>query len=225
MSVIALDLDRPTADFTDRPAMTAAECLDALNRGAEAADNAIERGADILILGEMGIGNSTVAAALAASLFGGSATDWVGPGTGADSAGIQRKISAIDRGLERHRGLSPQATLAALGGREQAAICGAVLAARVQRIPVLLDGFICTAAAALLHTIGPRMLEHCLVGHCSAEPGHRRLLHAIGKRPLLDLDMRLGEGTGAALALALVRAALACHNGMATFAEAGIASE
>ena len=224
LSIVALDLDRPTRDFTEVPAMMEAECLGALNRGAQAALTAVEMGADILILGEMGIGNSTVAAALTAALFGGAAADWVGPGTGSDAAGMQRKISVIDRGLARHRGLGPEATLAALGGREQAAICGAVLAARVHRIPVLLDGFICTASAAVLHAIDPQLLDHCLVGHCSAEPGHVRLLKIIGKRPLLDLDMRLGEGTGAALALGLVRAALACHNGMATFAEAKIES-
>lgn len=220
LDVIALDLDRPTADFTQGPAMTEAETLEALNRGAAAVDD----GADVLILGEMGIGNSTVAAALAAAAFGGSVAEWVGPGTGSDKAGIERKISAIERGLVRHAGVTGQAgaILAALGGREQAAICGAVLAARAARIPVILDGFICTAAAAVLYRADPRLLDHCLVGHASAEPGHRKLLAAIGKRPVLEFDMRLGEGSGAALALGIVRAALACHNGMATFGEAGV---
>ena len=219
LSVVALDLERPTADFTQGPAMSEAECLDALNRGAAAVDAT----ADIVVLGEMGIGNSTVAAALAAALFGGAAADWAGPGTGSDAAGMARKISAIERGVTRHGGLGPMATLAALGGREQAALCGAILAAREQQIPVILDGFICTASAAVLHAADVRLLEHCLAGHASSEPGHRRLLEVIGKRPLLELDMRLGEGTGAALALGIVRAALACHNGMATFAEAGFA--
>jgi len=220
LDVIALDLDRPTDDFTQGPAMTAADCLAALNRGAEAVDE----GADILILGEMGIGNSTVAAALAAASFGGEVQDWVGPGTGSDPAGIARKVDAIRRGLTRHAGTKGDsgAILTALGGREQAAICGAVLAARAARIPVILDGFICTAAAAVLHVADPRLLDHCLVGHASAEPGHRKLLTAIGKRPVLEFDMRLGEGSGAALALGIVRAALACHNGMATFGEAGV---
>lgn len=218
LQVIALELDRPTADFTTGPAMSEAETLAAMAQGAQAVD----RGADVLILGEMGIGNSTVAAALAAALFGGSAADWVGPGTGSDAAGIARKIAAIETGLRRHAGLSPLQVLAALGGREQAAICGAVLAARAQRIPVILDGFICTAAAACLHAADPRLLAHCLVGHASAEPGHRRLLAALGCKPVLDFDMRLGEGSGAALALGILRAALACHNGMATFAEAGV---
>ncbi len=218
LSVVALDLDRPTADFTETAAMTEAETLDAMNRGAAAVDP----GADVLVLGEMGIGNSTVAAALAAALFGGDVAGWVGPGTGSDPAGLRRKISAIERGLARHPGLSAMQVLAALGGREQAAICGAVLAARAARIPVILDGFICTAAAAPLFGADPRLLDHCLVGHVSAEPGHRRLLVALGKTAVLDFDMRLGEGSGAALALGIVRAALECHNGMATFGEAGV---
>lgn len=218
LSVVALDLDRPTADFTVTAAMTGAETLAAMNRGAAA----VNRDADVLILGEMGIGNSTIAAALAAALFGGEVADWVGPGTGSDAEGLRRKISAIERGLARHRGLTPMETLAALGGREQAAICGAVLAARAARIPVIIDGFICTAAAAPLHAADARLLNHCLIGHVSAEPGHRRLLAAMGKTAVLDFDMRLGEGSGAALALGILRAALECHNGMATFGEAGV---
>jgi nicotinate-nucleotide--dimethylbenzimidazole phosphoribosyltransferase len=220
LSVIALDLGRPTGDFTEGPAMSEADCLDALWQGAAAVDE----GADILILGEMGIGNSTVAAALAAACFGGPVAEWVGPGTGSDKAGILRKVAVIERGLARHAAVigNAPAILAARGGREQAAICGAVLAARAARVPVILDGFICTAAAAVLHAIDSRLLDHCLVGHVSAEPGHRKLLAAIHKRPVLEFDMRLGEGSGAALALGIVRAALACHNGMATFGEAGV---
>ena len=218
LSVIPLDLDTPTRDFTAEPAMSEAECLDALNRGTEAVDAE----ADILILGEMGIGNSTVAAALACALFGGSAEDWVGPGAGADDAGVARKVAAIEAGLMLHPERGPASVLCTFGGREQAAICGAVLAARTARIPVLLDGFICTAAAAVLHAVDERLLDHALIGHVSAEPGHRRLLQALSKRPVLDFDMRLGEGSGAALALGVVRAALACHNGMATFDEAGV---
>ncbi|MFT3688046.1 nicotinate-nucleotide--dimethylbenzimidazole phosphoribosyltransferase [Paenirhodobacter sp.] len=220
LSVVALDLDHPTADFTQGPAMTGAETLAALNRGAAAVDP----GADVLVLGEMGIGNSTIAAALAAALFGGAVADWVGPGTGSDPAGLRRKIAAIEAGLARHRGLAPMQVLAALGGREQAAICGAVLAARRHRIPVILDGFICTAAAAPLHAADPGLLDHCLVGHVSAEPGHRKLLAALDKTAVLDFEMRLGEGSGAALALGILRAALECHNGMATFGEAGVSA-
>ena len=218
LSVIALDIDRPTADFTAGPAMTEAETLDAMNRGAAAVDPQ----ADILTLGEMGIGNSTISAALCAALFGGEVAEWVGRGTGSDDAGLRRKADAIARGLARHPDRPPLETLAALGGREQAAICGAVLAAREARIPVILDGFICTAAVAPLFAADPRLLDHCLVGHVSREPGHAKLLSAMGKTAILDLDMRLGEGTGAALALGIVRAALACHDGMATFADAGI---
>jgi nicotinate-nucleotide--dimethylbenzimidazole phosphoribosyltransferase len=218
LTVIALELDRPTGDFTVGPAMDADETLEAINTGAAhvAAD------ADILVLGEMGIGNSTIAAALAAALFGGTAADWVGPGTGADAAGIARKAAVVQAGVARHAGTRGIALLGALGGREQAAICGAVLAARARAIPVLLDGFICTAGAAVLHGIDPTLLDHCLIGHASAEPGHRRLIAALGKRAVLEFDMRLGEGSGAALALGVVRAALECHNGMATFAEAGV---
>lgn len=217
LSVIALDLDAPTADFTTAPAMTEAECLDALRRGAEAVDTS----ADILILGEMGIGNSTVAAALCAASFGAD-DDWVGRGTGSDDDGLARKRAAVQAGLDRHASVKGIDVLMALGGREQAAICGAVLAARMARIPVVLDGYICTAAVAPLFAENPAFLDHCLVGHRSAEPGHRKLLDAIGKTPVLDFDMRLGEGSGAALALGILRSALACHNGMATFAEAGV---
>lgn len=220
LTVIALELGRPTSDFTEGPAMSETDCLDAFWQGASAVDD----GADVLVLGEMGIGNSTVAAALASACFGGPVAEWVGPGTGSDKAGINRKVDAIERGLKRHDAIlgNPMAALAALGGREQAAICGAVLAARAARIPVILDGFICTAAAAVLYAADKRLLDHCLVGHASAEPGHRKLLAAIHKRPVLEFDMRLGEGSGAALALGILRAALACHNGMATFGEAGV---
>lgn len=220
LSVVPLELDHPTKDFTQAPALTETELLSALNRGMAA----VQSDTDILILGEMGIGNSTVAAALCAALYGGSSSDWVGPGTGADADGIARKVTAINAGLSRHHAAlgSPLAILQAFGGYEQAAICGAILAARMNRTPVILDGFICTAAAAVLHATDETTLDHCLVGHQSHEPGHRKLLDHLGKRPLLNLDMRLGEGTGAALALSVIRGALACHNGMATFAEAGV---
>jgi nicotinate-nucleotide--dimethylbenzimidazole phosphoribosyltransferase len=218
LSVIALELDRPTADFTAGPAMSEAETLAAMQVGADAVDVS----ADVLILGEMGIGNSTIAAAMASALFGGEVAGWVGAGTGSDSEGIKRKVAAIEAGLARHQGLSAMAVLAALGGREQAAICGAVLAARAARIPVILDGFICTAAASALFAADASLLDHCLVGHCSVEPGHRKLLAAMGKKAVLDFDMRLGEGSGAALALGILRSALEVHNGMATFGEAGV---
>lgn len=219
LSVVALDLDRPTADFTQGPAMTAAERDQAMAQGAAAVDPA----ADVLALGEMGIGNSTVSAALCLALFGGRAEDWTGAGTGAEGDTMARKIAAVATGATRHQGLSPLDLLAAIGGREQAAICGAILAARAARIPVLLDGFICCAAAAVLHAQDPALLDHCLIAHASVEPGHAPLVERLGKRPLLLLDMRLGEGSGAAVALSLLRHALEMHDGMATFAEAGIA--
>lgn len=218
LSVIALDLDHPTGDFTAGAAMSESECLEALNRGAAAVDT----NADILLLGEMGIGNSTVAAALACAIYGGDASEWVGPGTGSDDEGVALKSRVVASGVARHGTGSPMSILAALGGREQAAICGAILAARMARIPVLLDGYICTAAASPLHGTNPSLLDHCLIGHLSAEPGHIRLLNAMGKTAVVNFSMRLGEGTGAALSLGILKSALACHNGMATFAEAGV---
>ncbi|MBN9886256.1 nicotinate-nucleotide--dimethylbenzimidazole phosphoribosyltransferase [Salipiger abyssi] len=218
LSVVPLELERPTRDFTEGPAMDEAETLAAMQEGAASVDPE----ADVLILGEMGIGNSTVAAALAHAVFGGAAADWVGRGTGSDTPAIAHKAEVVARGVARHGSLSPMMQLAALGGREQAAICGAVLAARLARIPVLLDGFICTASVAPLHGARPALLDHCLIGHASAEPGHQGMTEAMGKRPLLYLGMALGEGSGAALALGVLRGALACHNGMATFAEAGV---
>ncbi|MBU3030225.1 nicotinate-nucleotide--dimethylbenzimidazole phosphoribosyltransferase [Paracoccus marinaquae] len=218
LSVVALDLDRSTADFTQGPAMDAAEVEAAMAAGAEAVDAS----ADVLILGEMGIGNSTVAAVQAASVLGGGAEDWVGPGTGATGGILARKLGAVAAGLARHAPRTARDTLAAFGGREQAAICGAVLRARDLRLPVILDGFICSAAAAVLTRDDPGALAHCLIGHESAEPGHRRLIAALEMKPVLSLDMRLGEGSGAAVALMVLRGAVACHNGMATFAEAGI---
>lgn len=221
LKVVALDLDRPTADFTQAPAMTEPEMLDAVNRGAASVPDA----ADLILLGEMGIGNTTIAAALAAALFGGPAADWAGPGTGLDDAGMARKVAAIDAGLTRHVGRrgDPLGILQALGGREQAALAGAILAARLRRIPVLLDGYVCCAAAAVLHRLRAGALDHASAGHCSAEPGHDKLLRNLRQDPMLRLDMRLGEATGAAMALGLLRGALACHDGMATFAEAGVA--
>ncbi|HEY0623603.1 nicotinate-nucleotide--dimethylbenzimidazole phosphoribosyltransferase [Sphingomonas sp.] len=223
LHIVALDLDNPTADFTDGPAMRADECLNALNRGAEMVDADL----DLLAVGEMGIGNSTAAAALCARSLGGDVRDWVGPGTGLDATGVAHKVAVIKRALAFHAGAPHDAfeTLRRLGGREIAAIAGAVLAARHARVPVMLDGFIACAALAPLVAQQPSLAEHCLAGHCSAEPGHRRLLHQFSLTPLLQLGMRLGEGSGAAVAVPIVRAALATHNGMATFAEASVSGK
>lgn len=224
MSVHALELDRPTVDFTTGPAMSEAEVVAALACGWEAVDPA----ADLLVTGEMGIGNTTPAAALAAALFGGDPAGWVGRGTGVDDAGLARKADAVARGLALHRSAlgDPLEVLRRLGGRELAAMAGAIARARVERVPVVLDGFICTASAAVLEKAAPGALDHCVAGHVSAEGGpdggHARLLAALGKAPLLDLGLRLGEGSGAALALGVVKGAVACLSGMATFAEAGV---
>jgi len=183
----------------------------------------------VLCLGEMGIANTTTAATLSAALFGGGGADWAGPGTGVKGAALAHKIAVIDEALAHHAkaiaARDPLALLAAVGGEELAAIAGAVLAARMGHIPVLLDGYACTAAASVLHAIDHHALDHCLVAHRSAEPGHARLLQAIGQRPLLDMDMRLGEASAAALAVPLLKAAAACHNGMATFAQAGVSGK
>ncbi|WP_267392890.1 MULTISPECIES: nicotinate-nucleotide--dimethylbenzimidazole phosphoribosyltransferase [unclassified Sphingomonas] len=222
LQVVAIELDSLTADFTVAPAMTEAECLTAINAGAAV----VEPGLDLLVLGEMGIGNSTPAAALCAASFGGDARDWAGPGTGVVGNAFANKVAVIDAGLALHGGVADGAfdTLRRLGGREIAAIAGAVLAARQAGVPVILDGFICCSAVAPLAASSPAIVDHCLAGHCSAEPGHRRLLDRLGLAPLLGFDMRLGEGSGAALAAGIVRAALAAHNGMATFAEAGVST-
>lgn len=217
-----LDLGRPTADFTVGPAMSENECLEALSAGAAV----VEAGLDLLLLGEMGIGNSTAAAALSARSFAETAEPWVGPGTGIDAQGIRRKAEVANRALALHAGapMTPFETLRRVGGRETAAIAGAVIAARRMRVPVLLDGFICCAAIAPIAAAVPGIAAHCLAAHRSAEPGHDRLLGRLGLEPLLDLGMRLGEGSGAAVAAGIVRAALTAHNGMATFAEAGVSS-
>lgn len=219
LKAVALELENPTADISQGPAMSKAETLDALLRGAAEVDP----DADILMLGEMGIGNSTIAAAMACATFGGDGRQWAGPGTGSDPDGVNLKAKIIDQALKVNAAAlgDPFDILTALGGREQAAICGAVLQARQYGIAVILDGFICTAAAGVLHLIDGA-LDHCLIAHASTEPGHAPLMSALGKDPLLDLNMRLGEGSGAAVALGVLRSALACHAGMATFAEAGV---
>jgi nicotinate-nucleotide--dimethylbenzimidazole phosphoribosyltransferase len=223
LRVYEMNLGEPTADFTRGPAMSEAECAHAMAYGMVA----VEPGIDVLCLGEMGIANTTAGAALCHALFGGAAREWVGPGTGIEGDGLRRKVAAVEAGVIANRTAlgDPLAALAALGGRELAAIAGAVLAARLARVPVVLDGFTCTAAAAVLHALAPGLLDHCQVGHCSAEPAHRTLCERIGKRPLLDLGMRLGEGTGAALAVMAMKGAVACHTGMATFAQAGVSGK
>ncbi len=215
-SVHPLELERPTADFTQGPAMSEAEMCAAFATGW----NAVDAQADLLITGEMGIGNTTSAAAIATALLGGDG--WAGRGTGVDDAGLARKEAAIAAGLAANGDRSGLGVLAALGGRELAAMAGAIAGARAKRIPVLLDGFICSAAALCLQAEAADALAHCQAAHLSAEGGHDRMLDAMGLDPLLSLGLRLGEGSGAALAVQILQGALACHSGMATFAEAGV---
>lgn len=221
LDVVALDLNQPTGDITRQPAMTATECLAALNAGAASVTPDLH----LLLVGEMGIANTTPAAALCMQAFGGAAQDWCGRGSGVDDGGVARKIAAVEAAvaLQGPHCTSPFETLRRLGGREIAAMAGAILAARTLRIPVLLDGFICCASIAPLVAARPALVDHCLGGHCSAEQAHARLLERFGVEPLLRLGMRLGEGSGAAVAVSIVRAALATYNGMATFAEAAVA--
>jgi nicotinate-nucleotide--dimethylbenzimidazole phosphoribosyltransferase len=220
LRVVPIKLDRPTRDFTIAPAMEADEFLDAVNLGYRT----VPASSDLLAVGEMGIANTTTAAALCAALLGGGAGLWAGRGTGVDDAGLARKRAAIDAGLNFHRAIlgDPLGVAAALGGRELAAIAGAILAARRHQIPVLLDGFVATAAIVPLVRLEAGIMDHCRAGHVSAESGHRALLGELGLDPLLDLNMRLGEASGAAVAILLLRAAVACHGGMASFAEAGV---
>ncbi|MCX8953136.1 nicotinate-nucleotide--dimethylbenzimidazole phosphoribosyltransferase [Ruegeria sp. NA] len=218
MDVHALDLDKPTADFTQTPAMTEDELLAALRTGWLAVDPQ----SDLLVVGEMGIGNTTPAAAIACALFGGDASDWTGRGTGVDDAGLANKTRVVAEGVAKHASDDGLDILRCLGGREIAAMAGAIAAARVLRIPVILDGFICSAAAACLWKLSDGALDHAVAGHQSAEAAHGAVLAKLGKEPLLSLGLRLGEGSGGALAINILKSAVACHSGMATFAEAGV---
>ncbi len=227
LHVEALDLDRPSADFGTEPALSEADCLAAMKTGFAALGD----GCDLLCLGEMGIGNTTAASALACAIFSDrqdqDPSRWTGFGTGITPAIKKKKQALIARALRRHGDcpFDPLYALRCFGGREMAAIAGAVIGARLSSTPVILDGFVATAAASALHQCHPGSLDHCLIGHLSQEVGHRRLLDKIEKDPVLQMDMRLGEGSGAALAAALVKSAVYCHNGMATFGQAGVSEK
>jgi nicotinate-nucleotide--dimethylbenzimidazole phosphoribosyltransferase len=220
LKVFDLALDIPTADITVDAAMDEKSCAATMAFGMEA----ISGGTDLLCIGEMGIGNTTIASALLLGLFGGTAEDWVGAGTGSLGDVLARKVDAVRRAHALHAAHlnDPLEVLRRLGGRELAAMTGAILAARMQRVPVIVDGFVAAAAAAVLFKCDPAALDHCLFGHVSAEKAHGLALQKLGKKPLLDLGMRLGEGTGAALAAGIVKSAALCHSGMATFGEAGV---
>lgn len=223
LKVFDLALDYPTADITREAAMDEKTCAATMAFGMEA----IAGGTDLLCIGEMGIGNTTIAAAMFHGLYGGEAADWVGPGTGSAGDVLARKVDAVGRAVALHKAhlKDPLEVLRRLGGREIAAMAGAILAARMERIPVIIDGYVATAAAAVLHALNPGALDHCLAGHVSAEPAHAAALAKIGKEPLLSLGMRLGEGSGAALAAGIVKSAALCHSGMATFDQAGVSGK
>lgn len=220
LKVFDLALDIPTADITQAPALDERAAAATFAFGMES----IAGGVDVLCLGEMGIGNTTAAAAIFHALYGGAAADWVGRGAGIDDAGLARKIDAVERAVALHRDHigDPLEIMRRLGGREICAIAGAIVAARIERIPVILDGYVATAAAAIVHAVDPAGVEHCMAGHRSAEAPHGEALRRLGMNPLLDLGMRLGEGSGAAMAAGIVKAALACHRDMATFAQANV---
>jgi nicotinate-nucleotide--dimethylbenzimidazole phosphoribosyltransferase len=223
LRVFELAIEIPTGDITVEAAMDDQTCAATIAYGMEA----IAGSPDLLCVGEMGIGNTTIAAAVCAALFGGSGTDWVGRGTGVDDAGLARKAAAVDRALAFHQGEldHPLKIMARVGGRELAGMLGAIMAARHRNIPVIIDGFVATAAAAVAYAVNPSALDHCIFAHVSAEHAHQRVLSEMGKEPLLDLGMRLGEGSGAALAAVLVKTALHLHQNMATFEEAAVAGK
>lgn len=223
LKIFDLALEVPTGDISEEAAMDERTCAATMAFGMEA----IAGGTDLLCIGEMGIGNTTIAAAIFYALYGGAAKDWVGPGTGSEGEVLVRKVTAVEAAVALHKPHlgDPLELLRRLGGREIAAMAGAILASRMERIPVLIDGYVATAAAAILHAANPGALDHCLIGHVSAEPGHMAAVEKLGKTPLLALGMRLGEGTGAALAAGIVKSAAACHSGMATFAQAGVAGK
>jgi nicotinate-nucleotide--dimethylbenzimidazole phosphoribosyltransferase len=217
VSAIDVGVGRPTGDIRIEPAMSTERFEEACVAGREA----VERlDADLLVLGEMGIGNTTAAAAVVATLEGGDVETWVGRGTGVDDEGLARKRDAVRIAVDRITGVTdPLEVLRQVGGAELVAIAAAIVAARLRRLPVLLDGYVVTASALPLHAAATGALDHCLVGHCSSEPGHRRVLDRLHRKPLLDLEMRLGEGSGAMAAVPLVAMACAGINDVPTFGE------
>lgn len=210
-----------TRSFVDGFAMSAAQCVQALEAGVELGRSLPSGGA--LLLGEMGIGNTTSAAAILHALTRWPVADCVGHGTGIDAEGVARKQAVVGAGVQRVGfGAAPLDVLAGVGGFEIAMLAGAMLGGASARQVIVVDGFVCTAAAAIAARIEPRVLEYCVFAHVSAESPHRRWLESLGARPLLDLGMRLGEASGAVLALPLLQAACAILAQMATFEDAGV---
>ena len=219
LDLVDVGVGRPTGNIRVTDAMRGDEFDAAVTAGAAAVTDV---DADLLVVGEIGIGNTTAAAAVAAAVLGGSATDWVGPGTGVVGTALAHKCDVVQGALDRVGPVGPLEALRRLGGRELAAMAGAVAAARRRRLPVVLDGFIATTAVAPLAVARPGSLDHCIAGHCSAEPGHERALEALGLDPLMRLDLRLGEGSGALVAVPIIRMAAAAVTEVATFEEWGL---
>lgn len=220
-----LNVGPGTANFAQGPAMTVSQGERALHAGRDSVARAVAAGTQLFIGGEMGIGNTTAASALACALLKCPLAHLVGPGTGLDAAGVSRKAQVIERALALHaaQGHDPLQTLFNLGGFEIVALVGAYLASAQQGVAVLVDGFICSVAALVAVQLNPACRPWLLFGHRGAEPGHRHVLETLGAEPLLDLGLRLGEGSGAALAVPLLRLACDLHGQMATFAEAAVA--
>ncbi|MBU6423948.1 MAG: nicotinate-nucleotide--dimethylbenzimidazole phosphoribosyltransferase [Chloroflexi bacterium] len=213
-----------THDLAREPAMTREEAERAIATGAAIVDEEVARGLDLVATGDMGIGNTTAASAVVAALTGRPAAEVVGRGTGIDDATYARKVGLVESALALHRPdpSDPLGVLAAVGGFEIAGLAGVVLAGAAHRIPVVLDGFISGAAALAAASLAPACRPYLIAAHRSVEVGHRVVLDRLGLRPILDLDLRLGEGTGAALAMPIVEAAVRVHREMATFAEAQV---
>ena len=220
LDVFDVGVGRPTGDIRIEPALSPERFEEIVGIAIGAVDDAAATGTDLLVLGELGIGNTTISAALPTALLGGDATRWVGRGTGVDDDGLARKQAAVTEAVERIARLTdPIEVMRQVGGSEHTAIAAACMRARHHRIPVVLDGYVATSAVLPMHVAEPTALGHCLAGHLSAEPGHRHLLAHLDLVPLLDLGMHLGEGTGALAAVPLVRMACAGVVEVPTFAE------
>lgn len=220
LDVVDVGVGDPTGDIRTESALSGTRFDEIVSAAVDAVDDVVAEGADLLVLGELGIGNTTVAAALSASLLGGDVDRWVGRGTGIDDDGLERKRLAVDQAVSRVAGLDdPIDVMREIGGAELVAMAAACAHARRHRLPVVLDGYIASSAVLPLHAAEPDALEHCLAGHLSSEPGHRVILRHIGKEPLLDLGLRLGEGTGAAAAIPLIQLACVGVSDVATFGE------
>ena len=223
LSVIPIDLDKPTKDFSEVKAMEKNEVFSAMQLGFDS----VPSHCDLLVLGEMGISNTTSASAISCALFNEPVAHMTGIGTGLNKNQLSKKIEIIKSALKLHgkNFKDPISILSCYGGREIAAIAGSVISARLKSIPVLLDGFICTAAASSLILFDKMLLDHCRISHLSSEQGHSIVLRNLKMEPILDLNLRLGEGSGAAIASLILRAALATHNGMSTFTDAKVTAK